>query len=30
MGQTVKVQQFGQYLLDGGFAGIGVCDVLTE
>jgi hypothetical protein len=26
----VKVQQFGQYLLDGGFAGIGVCDVLTE
>jgi hypothetical protein len=30
MGQTVKVKQLWYYLLDRGFAGIRVCNILAE
>ena len=30
MGQTVKLKQFWYYLLDSGFAGIRVCNILAE
>jgi hypothetical protein len=30
MGQTLKVKQLGYYLLDCGFAGIRVCNILAE
>jgi hypothetical protein len=30
MGQTVKVKQLWHYLLESGFAGIRVCNILAE
>jgi hypothetical protein len=30
MGQTAKVKQLWYYLLDSGFAGIRVCNILAE